>query len=383
MTKTNKYIYLIAAFFSVIYILRVGLVYSYPSDQIWTHYILWLKDINLEADLFYYSESWKKSLFYFFIFIIRDLTKLEPLIFFYLFQLCNIYLFFYILFKIFNHFNDKFEIEKYFYFGLLISCVNFWLSGALANFHEISFNYRSVPFILGIYSFYFFLKNRINIGLVFLTIASLMHLPVVVPFYLITILYLKKFNKLNLFLLGLSLFVIISFIINNIEINNSSYNLNIKTELIKLRISYNFIENWSLDSVIRYFGPYFFLILIFCYEKNLEIKKFIILLFFIQLFYFIAVSITNHLPAFSVFRFGRELFVTVLLIFIISLNFTLGNIFLNLVFFTAIFSQFIFGSFSIFILLMVLIYFFQSQNDKEKVIKNIYESLYKNYTSLN
>ena len=379
MTRSNKYILGFTAFFSIIFILRVGLVYSYPNDQIWTHYILWLKDLNLKEDLFYYSESWKKSLWYLILFEIRDLTKLDPLIFYYLFQLSNIFLFFYILFKIFNHFNATINVEKYLYFGLLISCTNFWISGSLANFHEIGFNYRSSPFILGLFSFYFFLKNRINSSLILLTIGSLMHLPVIVPFYLISILYLKKFNKINLFLLSISSIITISFILGNIELNNSIYSSDLSKALIKLRINYIFIENWSFDSTIRYFSPYFFLLSMYFYSKNIEIKKFIILLISIHLFYMITVLITNDLPTFSVFRFGRELFIIVFFIFIIFLNLTLTNLVLNFAFFIAIFSQFIFGSFSIFMILSILIYFSQSQTEKERIAMNIYKSMYKNY----
>lgn len=380
MTRSNKYILAFAIFFSLIYILRVGLVYSYPNDQIWTHYILWLKDLSLDDDLFYYSQSWKKSLWYFLIFKIRDLIKYDPLTFYYLFQIMNIFLFFYIMFKIFNHFNFEIDIVKYFSFGLLISCTNFWISGALANFHEIGFNYRSTPFILGLLSFYFFLKNRINVSLILLTISSLMHLPVVVPFYLVSILYLGKFNKINFCFLFVSLSITLLFILSNINLTNSSDSLNVAKELIRLRLDYIFIENWSFDEIIRYFSSYFFLFLLFFYTRNEKLKKFFISIIFIHLCYMISVSITNDLPQFSVFKYGRELFIIIFLIFIIFLNLTFRNLLLNIVFFIGLFSQFIFGSFSVFMISLIFVYFFQSKNEKEKIAINIYKSMYKNYS---
>lgn len=379
MKKTSVYIYIFTIIFSFIFILRTGLVYSYASDQLWTHYILWLQSYSAEDDLLYYSRSWEKSLWYYILIKIKELVTISPLMLYYVLQITHTLLFFLILFKIFYHFNDQIILKKYICFGLLVSCTNFWISGSLANFHEIGYTYRTAPLILGLFSFNYLLTKKINLSIIFLTIASFMHLPIVTPFYLILIVYLKKFSKLNYLVLLIGVFSTLLFIFSNTELSFPNDIYETVKSLINLRMNYIYMENWKFDLALRYFGCYLFFILLYFFSQNKEFKNLILILISVHILYMIFVACTNHLPSFSVFRYGRELFILIFLIFIIFLNLQTKNIFLSVIFYSAIFSQFIFGSFSIFLILLTILYLFQSKSLKKEIASNLYRNIYKNY----
>lgn len=139
------------------------------------------------------------------------------------------------------------------------------------------------------------------------------------------------------------------------------------------------MENWKFDLALRYFGCYLFFILLYFFSQNKEFKNLILILISVHILYMIFVACTNHLPSFSVFRYGRELFILIFLIFIIFLNLQTKNIFLSVIFYSAIFSQFIFGSFSIFLILLTILYLFQSKSLKKEIASNLYRNIYKNY----
>jgi hypothetical protein len=377
MNKQFNYKIFFTIFFSSIYILRVGLVYSYPNDQLWTHYNLWLHNINYENDLFYYSNAWNKSI-WFPIFNVFKILNFNPIVLYYIFQITHIILFFFILFQIIDHFLDVKNIEKYLIFGLLVSCTNFWISGSLANFHDIGFGYRTTPYILGLFSFYFLIKNRLNISLICLLFGSLMHLPVVAPFYLILVIYLKKFTIHDWIKIFFLLLAVITFVFSKADIIRTEEIKNLATNIFNLRINYMYIKNWSLDMIIRYFGTYIFYFFIICYI-NKKIKIEYTLLIIAHLFYMIFVILFNDLSNFSVFRLGREQIILVIFIFTIFLNLNLNNAFIKIIFYTALFSQFIFGSYALFLILSLFMFFLETDTNKNKISSNIFKSLIKNY----
>ena len=379
MTKKNKCIYILALIFSGIWILRNGLVYSSSNDQVWTHYILWLHNHNLEDDLFYFSKYWEKSLWFALIIKIKELIFIKPLLLFYVLQIIHYFLFFFILFKIFNHFNNTVKLKYYFCFGLLISGTNFWISGAGVIFPDITFTTRAAPLILGLFSFYYLLNNKIYLCQILLSIASFMHLPTIVPFYLIIIIYLRKFDKFNYLILLVNAVSLLFFLFSKTNFYYSYNNYEIAQNLIKYRTDYLYIQNWSFDNTLRYFGAYVFLIIFYLFNRNEKSKNWFFILISAHFFYMITVIIFNFLPSFSTFKLGKELIIIIIIIFIIFLNLKLSNIYSYIIFYTAIFSQFIFGSFSIFLILFTTLYFFQTKSWKKKNFLMLWDSLYKKY----
>ena len=140
-----------------------------------------------------------------------------------------------------------------------------------------------------------------------------------------------------------------------------------------------YIQNWSFDNTLRYFGAYVFLIIFYLFNRNEKSKNWFFILISAHFFYMITVIIFNFLPSFSTFKLGKELIIIIIIIFIIFLNLKLSNIYSYIIFYTAIFSQFIFGSFSIFLILFTTLYFFQTKSWKKKNFLMLWDSLYKKY----
>ena len=61
-----KHIVLFSIFFEIIFFLRTGLVYSYPNDQLWHHFFLYIKEFSLDLDLMSFANSEQRSLWFFF-----------------------------------------------------------------------------------------------------------------------------------------------------------------------------------------------------------------------------------------------------------------------------------------------------------------------------
>jgi hypothetical protein len=205
-----------------------------------------------------------------------------------------------------------------------------------------------------------------------------MHLPIVAPFYLILVIYLKKFTIHDWIKIFFLLVAVITFVLSKADIIRTEEIKNIATNVFNLRINYMYIKNWSLDMIIRYFGTYIFYIFIIFFN-NKKIKIEFAKLILAHLFYMSFVILFNDLSNFSVFRLGREQIILVIFIFTIFLNLNLNNMFIKIIFYTALFSQFIFGSYAIFLILCLFMFFLETDANKNKISSNIYKNLIKNY----
>lgn len=348
-----KHIVLFSIFFEIIFFLRTGLVYSYPNDQLWHHFFLYIKEFSLDLDLMSFANSEQRSLWFFFM---GNLSKIfDPLQLYYIFIITQNFIFFLICFLIFDHFLIKKTLLNYILFGFVISSNYILFSGSLASFHEISYTYRSTGYVLNLLAIYFVLKNKPYYSIIIAFAGSLMHLPISVPFYIffITFIFLRKYNfKITTFFL-ISIILLVIFNLSHVSFIKDEEYLDLAKKLMYLRQSYLYIENWNTDYTLRYFLFYicFFTSIIF---TRSVLKKFLIILFLMHLSYLVCVYLTYELPTFSVFKLGRELPFIFLVFLTMMINFTDNNPFNNLLIFISLFSLILFSSLSIFLIIFLI-----------------------------
>lgn len=352
----------------IIFFLRTGLVYSYPNDQIWHHYFLYLKDLSGNLDLLSYAKSDERSLWFF---LVGKFSKIiEPITLYYLFILIQNFFFFFICFLIFNSLTEKKNLFSYILFGLIISSNSIIFSGSLSTFHEISFTYRSTGYTLMLLSIYFLIEKKVYLSIIISFIGSMMHLPVTVPFYIyfITLFFFKKFHLKQNLLFFFSTLVLFFFNINHSSFLHANEYLEIAKKLMFLRQSYLFIENWSYDHIFRYI-LFYICFATMCFMVNKNFKKFCITLFIFHLFYFIFVLFTYKYPIFSVFKLGRELPFVFLVLVTTAINFC-DEKKVGIIILTSLFSIILFSSMTIYLIL-----FFYVLISKKKNINYIFSKL--------
>ena len=351
-----RLIFLLSFFFEIIFFLRTGLVYSYPNDQIWHHYHLYIKEFSQNLDLMYYAKSDERSLWFF---LIRKFSKLfSPLQIYYAFIIIQTFLFFLICFLIFNHFLKRKTILNYILFGFIISSNYIVFSGSLSSFHDINFTYRSTGYVLTLFAIYLVFQNKPYYSIIIATLGSLMHLPISVPFYILfsTFVLFKKYNYKIIIFFSFCVILIILFNLSHAFFIKEDEYLDLAKKLMFFRQSYLFIENWEIDYILRYFLFYicFFISIIFL---NSKLKKFLIVLFLMHLFYFIFIYLTYELPTFSVFKLGRELPFIFILFLTITINFSDNNYLNNFLIFTSLYSLILFSSLTVYLFIFLILLF--------------------------
>ena len=349
-----KLIVFLSIFFEIVFFLRTGLVYSYPNDQVWHHFFLYIKEFSLNLDLMSFANSEERSLW--FVFMPKLAKIFEPLQLYYLFITVQNFLFFLICYLIFDFFLTKKTLVNYILFGLVISSNYILFSGSLASFHEISYSYRSTGYVLTLFAIYLTLQNKPYYSIPVAFIGSLMHLPTSVPFYVffVTFVFLKKYNfKISAFFF-VSVILLVIFNLSHASFIKDEEYLDLAKKFMYLRQSYLYIENWNVDYILRYFLFYICFFTSICFVSS-KLKKFLIILFLMHLSYFICVYFTYELPTFSVFKLGRELPFIFIIFLSMTLNFTENNYFNNLLIFISLFSLILFSSLTIFLIIFLIL----------------------------
>ncbi len=365
-----KLIVFLSIFFEIVFFLRTGLVYSYPNDQIWHHFFLYIKEFSLNLDLMSFANSEERSLWFVFM---GQLSKIfEPLQLYYLFITVQNFLFFLICYLIFDHFLTKKTLLNYILFGFVISSNYILFSGSLASFHEISYSYRSTGYVLTLFSIYLILQNKPYYSIPIAFLGSLMHLPVTIPFYVFfaAFIFLRKYNFKITTLFLISVIMLVIFNLSHASFIKDEEYLDLAKEFMYLRQSYLYIENWSADHFLRYFLFYICFISSVIFSSS-NLKKFLMILFLMHLSYFIFVYLTYELPTFSVFKLGRELPFIFIIFLSMTINFFEDNYFNNLLIYISLFSLILFSSLTIFLILFLILLIL----NKDK-INNTYSKLY-------
>lgn len=324
--SNHKIIY-VSLIFTLLYLIKKGVIYSTFGDQLWSHFFIFGNNFRLENDIFGFANLQNKSIW---ISFMRSLTVyLNKYMIFYSFIAIHTFLFFFIIIKIFIFLSPANFIQV-FLIGLAFISPEIRFSGSGAIMHELSFIYRSTSFILSLISIYYLLNQRLNLSLIIIIPASLIHLPVSIIYFLLFLSMHRKF-KIDTYILFL--LVILFFFVFNIDSFNIYSKQNNDTyieKIISLRQGYLYFQNWNLYAQLTYVLLIITLLsLLINYQKKITYEFRVLI--FLTLSYFLIVLIFNIFNFFQIFKYGREysflmiFFVSHLILRIENLKLTIHN----------------------------------------------------------
>jgi len=348
--------------FCVIVILRKGMIYTFASDTLWVHFFTRADGFALENDILSSSQVLQRN---YWIMLTRFISSyLGPLTVYYIYYFINTFFQFFLVFKIFQKISESSSIIKYILIGMTISNIVF-ISGSLVYIPAGGANYKETSYILILSAVYFLIANkRYYISQVLYFLSAIIHLPSSVAFLPLNfaIIVKKKFRPISLilFILFTNICLIFYFSGNTTFDQIFFEDRALIKELFEFRIPYLFFENWKFVDQISFILIYLNIIILILKVKKVYRTPMLAMLFS-HLVYLLFVNFTNELTFLSIFKYGFDLRILIIILifeFINKLKDELTFNFYNTAIFFSVMEVFLFNSqfvlllfFGVFILL--------------------------------
>ena len=367
MTK-NINISLLSLVFFFIFIIRNGAVYSF-GDSIWVDFFIRSDAFTLENDILGLSKTLTNN---YWVQTVKFFSKyLNILFIFYIYYFLHIFLYFFLIFKIFQKLSVSKNIYKYILIGLAVSNIKF-ISGALVYLTPGGFNYKDTANILLLFAIYFLVvSKKYYISIFIYIVSAIFHLPSSIAFLPISIciIFKKKFKILSFIFFFILINCLIFFYYYSSK-NEIAYLLsnNLIRNLLNLRIPYLFFENWEILYKINFILIYFNLFLLALISTK-NYRYLLIVMLFFHLIYLLFVSLSNDLKYLSVFKYGFDLKILVIIFifeFVNQINEDLKINFNNFLIWAGVISLFLFSNQS----LMFIIFGYILFSNKKKLLIN-------------
>ncbi len=356
--KFNQ-ILIISILFTIIVVIRSGIIFSYASDNLWFYVFLNKEGFIQEGDVMSLVPFTSRSLWFTPMIYLNKLFG--NLILYYIFFISHIVIFYFLMIKIFSRYINSESYFKLFLFLLFFANPNFFITGSTVTIPEYGFGYKFTSNLFVLLGLFFIIKKNNFIFASFsYFISALIHLPssiTILPIILTKFMQ-RRFRIIKHFILFVFLNLIIIFFYKSDVNFMSSEDYRLIFELMNERQSYLFFNNWSPQDKINFVLIYLSLVTFFfkITPRHKNIYSFFILF---HIVYLILVILLNTKSPYAVFKYGFDLkFLIIFFIFELINQFDENDKILkpkNILIVSSVLSIFIFKNFMVFLVFLNLI----------------------------